>query len=236
LQAALEKVFVGEHRECGCPALLVFAGKFRGVEIFDQDAFAGGSFLDFGNDGGTPGSERGGEVAEVFPGFGNTAQFGSWHGGITEFLALAGNNAGKDIWRCGGQFPMLSRAIALQCNTRGIYEAPRRCRCLPERCKCARAWRRRSASGCKQSSMPRNFGCWQLSGLSMRPIFTDEFDPCLRRLSGLIKSGVCSDCLAIIGSSMPVHRAACGLLRLRFQGPCWSTMKNTDDHVFVVSG
>jgi len=49
------------------------------------------------------------------------------------------------------------------------------------------------------------------------------------------QSGVCSDCLAIIGSSMPVHRAA-GLLRLRFQGPCWSIMKNTDDHVFVVSG
>ena len=64
-RAALEKVAIGQDRERRGSTALVLPGEFDRAKIFDQNASAGRSFLDFGNDGRAFGAQGGGKIAAV---------------------------------------------------------------------------------------------------------------------------------------------------------------------------
>src|SRR5208282_3706268 len=51
IQRALEKLFVGQHRQCGGASLLEFLGEFGWFEIGANQASRGRGFFQFGNDG-----------------------------------------------------------------------------------------------------------------------------------------------------------------------------------------
>jgi len=63
VQRALETRLVSEYREAGRAALFVLMGDAGGMKIGLQQAFAGGGFLDFGDDGGRLSAQLLGEQA-----------------------------------------------------------------------------------------------------------------------------------------------------------------------------
>ena len=111
VETALEKIAIGQDGERRRAARLVLAGEFGGAEIFDQHAFAGGSLLDFGDDGGAFGraGRRRNRAVRSAPDSAESAQFGSGNRGGAQFFPLAGHNSGQDVGRCGGQISWYRR-------------------------------------------------------------------------------------------------------------------------------
>jgi hypothetical protein len=99
----LEEGLVGEDGDGGGASPLVRGGGPDGIEVVREDAFAGGGFLHFRDDGGGFSGERGAEIAAA----------GRARGGLSfplgerertgKLFPFFGDNCGQYVWNRVGQ-------------------------------------------------------------------------------------------------------------------------------------
>ena len=99
----MEVISVGENRDGGCAAGFVLARCCGRVKIGCENAFAGGRFFDFCDDGGLSGAQSACEIA-VRLGLRHRLQFGDRITRFGKLLLFANNDPAQDVRYGGSQF------------------------------------------------------------------------------------------------------------------------------------
>ena len=102
---ALEEIAIGEDGERGRAALFILLREFGGAEILDQNASAGRSFLDFGDDGGAFGAQCSAAAKSRRSGRADSASWRNSAAGCfgAQLFPFAGHNTGEDVGGCRSQ-------------------------------------------------------------------------------------------------------------------------------------
>ena len=113
----LEVVNIRQHRQAGCPTLLVTDGDLSGYEVFANHAFARRGFLDLGDHGRLLelglGDQGIGKAAWRLGAFRLRFQLGQAHTGaaLGHFFSLAGQDLFQNGWHTHPSFSILNTAV-----------------------------------------------------------------------------------------------------------------------------